>query len=569
MQTREADLLEEREIINDYLTYLQQHSLPEETDAKGDNHEMPGIPKEAAPLSSWRNALTGVFYNGKHARFILRDILAGHAKNNFFFNVFKKSKHANFIALIDRIAKLDVNPKEVFEKMKNSKTEENLLDVLFDYFMELQANAGKKNDVYYSNMKALKRDIHHFAKQCGIKKRIIRSEDPTQYKIQEEDQFNQEKEDQKEKNRQAKTRRKRIVKVMAFFMGVIDVFVVVAGFLAIGIVAPVGVLVPLIAIISLSALTFGYLFAKNELFELSKQIFLGRIFQVKNLKTGQYETLKGYQKALIVLLSPFSLVAGFCCAALVFAGALSFLTFLGIGSAISIPLTAVSFFVFCLVTATYFLTIKTIISHLHLEKLIEYKNSLTRQENESYSGHGLRLFLEITKWAVATVAMLMVAIGGYYLFKDKSIKMLGEIWKGLSVIQAENIAKVISLSYSTIKMVFGTKKIMELLQQSAEKVKQTFFSQEDRSEVEQLNPIQQKSLSSQNSYKAMAMFLLSARSIATGGYYHEAAVGHHFQSPNLTAATATGFIYAINAIPFLESQAKQEVTPHVNLRQLP
>jgi hypothetical protein len=356
---------------------------------------------------------------------------------------------------------------------------------------------------------------------------------------------------------------------MAFFMGIIDIFVVVSGFLAIGIAAPVGILAPLIAIISVSALTFGYLFAKNELFELSKQIFLGRVFQVKNLKTGQYEPLKGYQKALIGLLFPFSLVAGFCCATLAFTGALSFLTFLGIGSAVSIPFISVaSFFVFCLITATYFLTIKTIISHLDLEKLIEYKNSLKRQENESYSWYGLRLFLEIAKWAVASAAMLIVAIGGYYLFKDKSIKVLGEVWKGLSVIQIENIAKVISFSYSSIKMVFGTKKIMELLQQGAEKVKQMFFSQENKSQVEQLNPIQQKALSSQNSYKAMGMFLLSIRSAATAGYYHEAAVDHDFQCPNLTAATATGFIYAINAVPFLESQKKQEVTPHVNPRQL-
>ncbi len=571
MQAREDNLSEERkEIINNYITYLQQHQPPaQQTEAKADSHATPSIPEKAAPLSSWRNALTGVFYHGKHARFILWDILAGHAKNNFFFNVFKKSKHANFIALVDRIAKLDIHPEKVFADMKESGTKKELLDILFSYFIKLQANAGEKNDEYYRSMKALKRDIHHFAKECGIKKRIIRSEDRTQYRLQEEAQFDEEKEKKKDENREAKTRRKRIVKVMAFFMGIIDVFVVVAGFLAIGIVAPFGILAPLIVIISFSALTFGYLFAKNELFELSKQIFLGRVFQVKNLKTGQYEPLKGYQKALIILLSPFSLVAGFCCATLAFTSALSFLTFLGIGSAISIPLFAVSFFVFCLITAAYFLTIKTIVSHLDLEKLIEYKNSLKRQENESYSGYSLRLFLEIAKWAVASAAMLMVAIGGYYLFKDKSIKVLGEIWKGLSVIQAEKIAQVISFSYSTIKMVFGTKKIMELLQLGAEKVKQMFFSQEKKSQVEQLNPIQQKAQRSQNSYKTIGMFLLSARSAATGGYYHEAAVGHHFQCPNLTAATATSFIYAINAVPFLESQKKQEVIPHVNPRQLP
>jgi hypothetical protein len=534
-----------KEIAQDYLNYLDQHA-----DNSSDL-------KKTAPLSSWRNTFTGVFYNGKYAASIIWDILAGEVT----------SEHANFIVLINRIVKVDRDPEGILRNIISSNEKSVLLGHLFDYFMSIQTNTINKNASYYASMKALKRDINHFAKECSISQRIGKHlpDNAAHYEYKIQENLSSEKNDKKGRDHRFKKMWNKIAKYMASGMAFTEIFIALSGLAAIPFVAPVGLLILLKVLVSASAVFFGYIFAKNELLELGKQIYLGRIFQIKNLRTGEYESLKGYQKFLIVLLSPFSLVAGCCIGTLAFTSA-----FAAIGGMAMIPvISAVSLFVFCLSAATYFLTIKNVISHIDEAKLTEYMNSLKRKNEQSRGSYALHIGLEIGKWIISLAVMSTVAVGGYYLFKDKAISALGKVWSGLAVIQAEKIASWISAAYSAIKLVFGTSKIMQLLPSAAEAVGYYakaiigFFIPEmgKPKPKPKLNPIQQQNQDSQASYTTTAKFFLMLRALVTSGFYHEAAKSHHFSSPTSIAGTAGGFVYAINADPLKKSEEKQAETP--------
>lgn len=131
-----------KEIINNYLMHLNS----------------------SIPLSRWRNRLTGAFYNGRHVPNLFLDALG-----------IKQSKHAKFIAVIDRISKIDRNAISFLELLNTKNLEnENLCHELFDYFIRLQDTINDKDENYYSVMSSLKHDINRFAKESGLRQRIIK-----------------------------------------------------------------------------------------------------------------------------------------------------------------------------------------------------------------------------------------------------------------------------------------------------------------------------------------------------------------------------------------------------------
>ncbi len=487
----------------------------------------------AVPLSSLHNKYTGIFYKGKYARHALLDIFAGGIKNNFFFGLSQKSEQACFIALIDRICKLDRDADIILAKIKNAETLDDLLNILFAYFEQIQKNESiKKDDIYYKNMSALKRDINDFAEQCQIPWRIVKYNiDPTQhytYKIRYvASQKNRKEEDnssekckvewgivkkninlteskshtyqieyslfrkEKEKNifyrtfricrrtfkityRAFKTNGKRAVKAMSVFMAIDGLLTTLAGIVLMHLVAPVALLLLFKLFAGTFAIYLGYKFARDDLYTLGKQIFLGRIMQIKDPKTGTYKDLENYQKRSLKLLAFFCIVAGICNAALSYSNVLSnigntfFLPLLGTVS--TVPLAYVTAgFVFILVGAEFFLTIKSVVADTTNNKITAYFRSLTHQKNETDFQYGVRIALEIIKWGIAIIFMAKVGFIGYFLFTDKSIKMLKDLLGVLTI----GTAMVVSFSYSLIKFVFGVKKIIQLLQPAGDSLLQS------------------------------------------------------------------------------------------------
>ncbi len=551
-----------QEITQDYLKYLDGKS---------------------APLSSWRFQLTNVFYRGKHARWFVWDILAGGVQNNFMFEWVKKPEHAVFISLINRIALLDrcadVTLQGIFNTLQTESKAE-LCNAFFKYFtlIDNQYSTQNKNkdETYYRNMRGLKQDINRFAEECGVEERIVKIKPESgkhyTYKLVDKAQNKQE-------IRAFKTMWKRWTKAMAGFMAFVEIFVgltgISAGLATLGLTAMPFIAIVLLKItVAYSAAFFGYLFAKEDLFSLGKQLFLGRIFKIKNPTTGQYESLTGCQKFFIGLLSPFSMIAGFCISSLVFYSMPSAIVLPLIGCSISLlPLTIIAApCVFLLATAAFFLTIKNIVSHITKEQVAAYFKSLGYQEGKEtipfYIG---RLAVEILKWMIALVVMAIVGMGGYYLFKDKSVNMLHKVWQGLSVITVDKIAGWMSFLYSSIKFIFGSKKVMDIFQVIADSIKEAFTSKKEDVSSPKLNRMQQEVASSWASYftTTVTTTLLLTRTLSTAGLYGTAVRDDHVVLPvvpsnivpGVSAGSAAAYSAGIYGASYFKGNQQQKAEP--------
>ncbi len=540
-EKHDFSLLVYKDIAQDYLNYITQ--------------------KQTKSMSGWRNALTGSFYSGDHARFFLWDILAGHITNNFLFNRFKKAEHAHFISLMDRIAKLKRSDKTGFFNTLSTlipKPTQSEQDALFDACSHYFTQQLQSDPSCHGSMKALKRDINHLAKEWGINRRIAfkKKDDEEEYQYRVVDTDNT-KEQQKDSTRTMKTKWKRRAKILAFGMAVTDIFIALGGLMACGLAWPLGVMIFIKVFVSINAFCFGYIFAKDDLFLLAKDLALGRFFKIKNPKTGEYEELGRYQKITIGVLSfVFAPVAGICIASLSFTSALPIITLAPAGLA--------AIFVCCLATAAYVRTIRQVISNVDQEKLKSYFDSLTWQDNESGLWYGFRLFLELLKWTLALGIMSVVAIAGYFLFKDKSIHMVGQVWTGLSAAQAHTVswgASIVSSSYSFIKWIFGVQKIKDLLGFFENACAAYFSSSNHNAQHVPDDPAQKAERYYQYCSTSVAMLGLGCKSAAIGGFYSDTASKHPLPlplPPSMVGGTASGFIFAIKAVPFYKSRGGEE-----------
>ncbi len=365
-------------------------------------------------------------------------------------------------------------------------------------------------------------------------------------------------------------------KSMATFMGMTESAIAVAGFKA-GIIKMlagvtsivVGVSLSIIQCVSfLGGLFFGYMFAEDEFRKLGKQLFLGRLLQVKNPNTGEYEDLKNYQKILTIIVAPpCSLIAGICIGSLAFFSVKDIiLPFVHVG--IPIVFSSACFVaVTCLVTASFFLTLKEVISHVTKEKIDDYFASLKKESAEKSLDYSLRLAWEAFKWVVALGVMTMVAIGGYYVFKDKCKIMLDYFFPAIS--DTENKAKFFSKAFSATKFVFTVNKIRDILQLMVDGIKNKFSSKKEETN-EGFNRFQKESIGWLSSSAKVAA--LGVRAASTAGFYWDAVTVHHAPypvTPRVSFFTTFWYSSAFYGMPAFKKQKQETIDPVVETRQKP
>lgn len=278
----------------------------------------------------------------------------------------------------------------------------------------------------------------------------------------------------------------------------------------------------------LGAAYYGYIFAQEDLSKLFKQIYLGRLFKVKDPTTGKYEYLERYQIGILLGLSFLCLIAGGCNAAL---------TYYAAGLVFGLPVTiGLSTFVFGLWTALFFFPLKDFAKDIEWQQITDCINSFKAKNNENQLEHGYRVACNIIKYAlsyaIAMYTMYIVGVVGYALFKEKCMGIFKEVPK-----LAIGLSTFFSGAYSCIKFVFGVKKIGHLIgmlfNAIKEKIESLFVSS---SQIN--NPKTEPALSSiqiANSTtfitKTVKFAALVSRVEATRELYVHAAIVHKVQIP--------------------------------------
>lgn len=543
------------------------------------------------PLSRWRNRLTGVFYNGQHAPNLFLDTLG-----------LQQSKHAHFIALIDRISKLDRNAEGVLnELLEKLNDEEQLYTFIFDYFLRLQSTITNQDEAYYAAMSSLKHDINRFAKECEIENRIIKIKGEKHYSY-EKGTLSEDKTAQKNKDRRWKNVIDRTTKIIALFNIIPESFIVVGGYAKITQI-PRWLSIPLKGLAVIGTPYLACKFAQKDLYHFCKEFYHLRMFKVKDPTSGKYVLLKWYQCIILASLTVFCFVAGLCNAALTFTAVstvLGSMTF--IAPVIVLPTTALlAAFVFSLWAAAFFRPMKELTCNINisLEPLKNYYNETIKwKESESFSTYLKRLMLEILSlipklltmiiiFTIALATMYVVGTVGYFVFKDKCADMLQSIgnyffnecpklWTLLpsvfpylkEVVNGPNIA----MAYSGIKLVFGMKKIMHLLGELTEAIKRKIWPTEEEKNPANLNPIQEANETTVSSY-ASIICLVASRAVPITGYYCGAYIEDHVVIPLVPEVAALqivgGTVTLFAGVTFGEPTVKSMKDPMLPVPLLP
>lgn len=494
------------------------------------------IHTEKSSISSRRNLLTNKAYDGKHAPHLAWEMLD--------INEFK---YTNFISLIDCITKIDHNPEKVLRDiLRILRTTEGvdcagkLSKCLFSYFIALQAASHKDAD-YYKEMSTLKHRLHHFVEKMGIETRIKKkpaSSSEKHYSYRLIKGLTSRKKEEKKKTRERKYWLEKLARVVASGNMFPDARTTLAGYFLIGL----AVAGPFHILVYISGLYFGYRFAKNDLYQLFKSIYLGRFWQIKDPTTGSYNTLSVGQILLIALIGiPAGFVAGACNAGLAHYGLKNYYAASLTLKSTIILMNFMTTGVFCLYAAAFFGTIKNIIGHTTKDQFRDYINELK-------SASTLHLILEPLKYLITFAFMATVGVVGYYLFRDKCLNMVKDIFTGLSTAQAHTTAIVISCAYSIFKFIFGTSKIKHIIEETGEGIKNCIIPEKETMPI--LNRIQK--MNQRTTYFTLAgvFGLLAVRTGGTAIYYENTASIDLPETPPVVAgATAGVFVGAINLTP--------------------
>jgi hypothetical protein len=416
-------------------------------------------------LSAWKNLLVGTFYYGEHTSYSLRDILAGGIKKSFFFGIFCPSPYANFITLLERICKQNKNAAEVLEflqKLQEKSNENEVVMLFFDYFLTVQAqcqanllaedtNAKRENFTFF--LKALKKDINNLAEQLAVKdeqgnlKRIVKqvySAELTQLKVQcaVGDPMQAYSNDNYTKNKQnnhiIKTACRRWAKIFAVFAAICEGFI--------GIMAMTNPFFYVPAFMGVAYI--HYRFCKEDTYKIISDIALGRIFQRKNPKTGQYIALSNGEKWAISGLGSLSLCGGFCLYVLASAAmtASGLPLLLAIGVPVSLAITSIG------------------VHFTVVEQLVKNRAGITRYFKEHFIHNTWQgCIWEAFKLGLSVSLMIVVALVTFSLFRSKGINVLVNTLQWCEIARATVVSTVFSLIATTMKFIFSLNKVPKLI----------------------------------------------------------------------------------------------------------
>ncbi|GEM_PF-6041175 len=511
------------------------------------------IHTEKSSISSRRNLLTHKAYDGKHAPRLAWEMLD--------INEFE---YTNFISLIDCIAKIDRKPEKVFRDiLRILRTTEGvycageLSECLFDYFIDLQATSHKDAG-YYKEMPTLKHRIHHFVEELGIKKRIKKkpaSNTEKHYSYRLIKGLTEIKKEEKNKTRKGKNWLEKIARGVASGNMFPDARTTLAGYFLVGL----AIAGPFHILVGISGLYFGYRLAKNDLYQLLKNIYMGRFWQVKDSTTGTYRPLSGTQIFFVIFIGiSAGFVAGACNAGLAYYGLQKYYA---ASLTLSTTITLMNLMtagVFCLYAAAFFGTIKNIIGNLTEDQLTDYWHKLK-------SASTVHLILEPVKFFIIVAVMATVGVVGYFLFRDKCLDMVKEMFTGLSTAQAKTAAIVISCLYSFFKFIVGFIKLEHIIKETATNIENCVVSEKESApELNRMQKMNQRTLALS---LGCSSTLLMIRAGGTSAYYGRAASQELPEVPPVVAAaTAGAFVAALNFVALKVNLFK---TPSSALKPLP
>lgn len=440
----------------------------------------------------------------------------------FYYGKYHTEQYYLFIKLIDRLALIDSKGKYIDQLASlASYNISPLMDKIYDIFNDIntcyntaiQENLTEK-DLAEQQLKAIKKDIHHFATEQGQRLRIKKtnktnvedkSEDkPVEYQPRYELVFGDSNSKEKESNRKTKQNIKTFAWLIALIVGFGEGLVAVAALLAFP-------MIPFwfsLLVVGTSGWYCNFILFKGDIYDKVKELLFGKFFvNEKN------ETISAAKKGLIFLFGLLTLATGFVY------GALSFLSVQGIfaaslGIVAASALAALPAIATCIgMTSIYFSVISNFIKNEQWKKVgLYFYNTYINPPWDKLSAFWTVAYypFELTKLAFGLGLNAVVTIASFGLFHQSGLDLLKKFTASLSI--SNPLATGAGIANGFVSTPFNVANVQKLLISNNNEV----------APPQPENPLQTMSSSTRFIKKCLFAFCASTNGLAQGVLFSEA-----------------------------------------------